>query len=244
MKTQTFIEGLNKDKIKKETKEILKRIGELQYKMYAEGKQSLLIIFQGLDAAGKDGLTSGLLRYCNPTGFSVASFKKPTSEEYTHDFLWRIHKQTPKKGELKIFIRSHYEDILVPAVEKTYSKKIVEARYQLINDFERLILHNDTKILKFFLSVSPKTQEERLNDRINIKEKHWKHNDGDWDTRQKMDKYLDIYNTIMNRCNEIPWHIIPADTNWQKLYYVAQKVLKTLEDMDCKWPELKSELFK
>jgi PPK2 family polyphosphate:nucleotide phosphotransferase len=243
-KSQTFIEGLDKHKIEKKTKKILKEIGELQYKMYAEGKQSILVVLQGLDASGKDGLTRGLLKYCNPTGISVTGFKKPSAEDYAHDFLWRVHKHSPEKGQFKVFIRSHYEDILVPAVEKIFPEDIVEARYQLINDFERLMAHNGTKILKFFLNVSADTQEERLKERIEIKEKHWKHNDGDWDTRKKMDQYLEVYDKIIKRCDEYPWHVIPADTNWQKLYFVAKEVLKTLKEMDCQWPELESELFK
>lgn len=112
MEYQTFDKSLDKDKTKKETKEILKEIGRLQYKMYAEAKSSLLIVFQGLDASGKDGLTKGLLKYCNPVGISIKSFKKPTPEEYVHDFLWRIHQHTPAKGQFQVFIRSHYEDIL------------------------------------------------------------------------------------------------------------------------------------
>lgn len=243
-KTETFVKGLDKEEIKEKTDDILKEIGELQYKMYAEGKQSLLVVFQGLDASGKDGLTRGLLKYCNPTGISVTSFKKPTPEEYAHDFLWRIHKHTPNKGKFKVFIRSHYEDILVPSVEKIFPEEVINARYGLINDFERLVSHNGTKILKFFLNVSPDEQEERLKERIELKRKHWKHNDGDWETRKKMDEYLDVYEKIIEKCNDFPWHIIPADTNWQKLYFVAKEVLKELKNMDCKWPELESKLFK
>lgn len=243
MEYKTFDESLNKDKVKKETKEILKQIGELQYKMYAEGNSSLLIVFQGLDASGKDGLTKGLLRYCNPVGISIKSFKKPTPEEYAHDFLWRVHKNTPAKGAIQIFIRSHYEDILVPTVEKFIPADVIEQRFELINDFEKLLTHNGTRVLKFFLSVSSEVQDERLKERIQLKEKHWKHNDGDWETRKKMDQYLAVYQTIFERCNQIPWQVIPADTNWQKLYFVSKTVLKALQDMDLKWPELKSEKF-
>ncbi len=244
MKHPSFDKSLDKAKIKIETKEILKEIGRLQYKMYAEGKSSLLIIFQGLDASGKDGLTKGLLRYCNPVGFSIHSFKKPTAEEYVHDFLWRIHEHTPAKGQLQVFIRSHYEDILVPTVEKLFAPETINERYQLINDFERLVEHNGTKVLKFFLNVSPEVQEERLRERIELKEKHWKHQDGDWDTRKKTEQYLAVYDRIFERCNQIPWHIIPADTNWQKLYFTAKVVLQTLQNTPMNWPDLKTEMFK
>ena len=243
MKYPTFDETLDKDKTKKETKEILKEIGELHYKMYAEAKSSLLIVFQGLDASGKDGLTKGLLTDCNPVGISINSFKKPTPEEYAHDFLWRIHKHTPVKGQLQVFIRSHYEDILVPTVENLFSPEIINERYQLINDFERLVEHNGTKVLKFFLSVSPDAQEKRLRERIELKEKHWKHKDGDWDTREKTEQYLAVYDSIFLRCNEIPWHIIPSDTNWQKLYFTAKVVLKMLQDTPMQWPDLKTKMF-
>jgi PPK2 family polyphosphate:nucleotide phosphotransferase len=243
MNNKTFDKSLNKDKVKKETKEILKQIGELQYKMYAEGKSSLLIVFQGLDASGKDGLTKGLLKYCNPVGIAIKSYKKPTPEEYAHDFLWRVHQNTPSKGQTQIFIRSHYEDILVPSVEKFIPAEVIEKRYQLINDFEQLVEHNGTTILKFFLNVSPEVQLERLQERIDLKKKHWKHNDGDWETRKKFDQYMTVYQTIFERCNQIPWQSIPADANWQKLYFVSKTVLKALQDMDLKWPELKTELF-
>lgn len=240
----TFNKEWDKDKTIKKTKKMLKRIGELQHKMYAQNKYSLLIILQGTDASGKDGLTKGLLKYCNPIGLEVDSFKKPSEEEYAHDFLWRIHKLTPRKGVTHVFIRSHYEDILVPSVEKYISPEIIDKRYELINDFERTVEHNNTKVLKFFLNVSKEAQKERLMERIELKEKHWKHKDGDWDTREKFDEYLSVYEKIINDCNEIPWHIVPSDKNWQKLYAVAEVVLKTLEDLDIKWPELITERFK
>ncbi|MCU0473842.1 MAG: polyphosphate kinase 2 family protein [Bacteroidales bacterium] len=239
----TFNKEWNKDNIREKTEKMLKRIGELQFKMFAQNKYSLLIIFQGMDASGKDGVTKGLLKYCNPIGISIDYFKKPTEEEYAHDFLWRVHKICPRKGEIEIFIRSQYEDILVPTVEKIFAPEIIEQRYQLINDFEKIIEHNETKVLKFFLNVSKEAQKERLMERIEIKEKHWKHKDGDWDTREKFDDYLAVYEKILNTSNAIQWHIVPADKNWQKLYAVAEVVLKTLEELDLKWPELVTEKF-
>jgi PPK2 family polyphosphate:nucleotide phosphotransferase len=240
----THNKSWDKNEIMEKVKGIVEKIGELQYQMYAQNKYSLLIIFQGMDASGKDGLTKGLLNDCNPIGIKVHSFKKPTETEYAHDFLWRVHQNTPGKGEIQVFIRSHYEDILVPAVEKFIPEDIIEQRYQLINDFEKLIEHNNTKVLKFFLHVSKKVQEERLMERIEQKEKHWKHKDSDWDTREKFDEYLGVYEKIINKCNDIPWHIVPADTNWQKLYFVADIVLKTMKGLDLEWPELISEKFR
>ncbi len=243
MRYKTFIEDLDKEKTKEETKKMLKEIGELQYLMYAEGKRSLLIVLQGLDASGKDGLTRGLLGYCNPVGLAVHSFKKPTPLESSHDFLWRVHPHVPPRGVIQMFIRSHYEDILVPTVENLFPPEKIEERFQIINGFEKLLEQNGTRVLKFFLNVSKEVQLERLNERLENPEKYWKHNDGDWDTRAKYDEYQKVYDTIFERCSQIPWHFIPADTNWQKLYFVAKVVHKTLKDMNCQWPPLKSERF-
>jgi PPK2 family polyphosphate:nucleotide phosphotransferase len=240
----TFNKEWDREKTEEKTDNMLKKIGKLQNKMFAQNKFSLLIILQGTDASGKDGVTKGLLKYCNPIGIKIYSFKKPTENEYAHDFLWRVHEVVPRKGDLQVFIRSHYEDILVPSVEKFIPSEIIEERFKLINDFEKLLENNDTKVLKFFMNVSKEAQKERLMERIELKEKHWKHKDGDWDTREKFDEYLAVYEKIINTCNEIPWHIVPSDKNWQKLYFTAEIILKTLEEMDLKWPELISERFK
>jgi polyphosphate kinase 2 (PPK2 family) len=158
----TFNKEWDKPKTIEKTKKILKKIGALQNKMLAQNKFSLLIILQGTDASGKDGVAKGLVKYCNPLGIKICSFKKPTETEYAHDFLWRIHQVAPRKGDIQIFIRSHYEDILVPSVEKYIPSDVIEKRYSLINDFEKLLMHNDTVILKFFMNVSGEVQEERL----------------------------------------------------------------------------------
>lgn len=234
---------LDKVETKSKTEKILKEIGKLQYKMYAQDKYSLLIVFQGIDASGKDGVTKDVLKYCNAVGIKIHSFKKPTEEEYAHDFLWRVHEFAPGKGEMRIFIRSHYEDILVPSVEKYISDEIIDSRYDMINSFEKLIESNNTRVLKFFLNVSKDAQKERLMERIESKKKHWKHKDSDWDTREKFDDYMVVYEKVINKCNDIPWHIIPADKNWQKTFFVAEVVLKTLKELDLKWPELVSEKF-
>ena len=239
----TFDKALDKNETLLKTKKILKKVGKLQNKMYAQNKFSLLIVFQGIDASGKDGVTKALLKYCNPVGIKIRSYKKPTEEEYAHDFLRRIHADTPGKGEMQIFIRSHYEDILVPSVEKYIPGEIIESRYDMINSFEKLVESNDTKVLKFFLNVSKEAQKERLMERIELKTKHWKHKDGDWDTREKFDEYMSVYEKIFNKCDDIPWHILPADKNWQKTYFVADAVLKKLQELDLKWPELVSEKF-
>jgi len=239
----TFNKAWDRKKTEEKTKEILKKIGKLQYKMYAQNKFSLLIVFQGMDASGKDGVTKDLIKYCNAVGIKIHSFKKPTEEEFAHDFLQRVHEVTPARGEMQIFVRSHYEDILVPSVEKYIPEEVIEQRYEHINNFEKLIESNNTRILKFFLNVSKTAQKKRLIDRIELKEKHWKHKDSDWDTREKFDDYIAVYEKIVNKCDGIPWHIVPSDKNWQKTFVVADAVLKKLEELDIKWPELISERF-
>ncbi len=235
---------LNKDKIKKENKELIKRIAELQRILFAEEKHSILLILQGVDASGKDGTVRSIFAGINPLGCNVYSFKKPTEEEFSHDFLWRVHKITPQKGMIHIFNRSHYEDILVPTVEGYYTKEKIKARYDHINNFERLLTDGGTKILKFYLHISKEEQLERLTERIENPIKHWKHNDGDWDSRKKWDKYMKVYEDIFAKCNEVPWHIVPSNRNWLKVNTIAKVLLKTLEDLNLEWPGLETEKFK
>jgi PPK2 family polyphosphate:nucleotide phosphotransferase len=239
----TFDKTLDKKETKEKTKKMLKEIGKLQYKMYGQNKFSLLIIFQGIDASGKDGVTKDLIEFCNAVGIKIHSFKKPSEEEFAHDFLRRVHEFTPGRGEMQIFIRSQYEDILVPSVEKYIPDEIIANRYEMINNFEKLVGSNNTKVLKFFLNVSKEAQKERLMERIECKKKHWKHKDSDWDTREKFDEYIAVYEKVINKCNDIPWYIVPSDKNWQKTFIVAGVVLKTLKELDLKWPGLVSEKF-
>jgi PPK2 family polyphosphate:nucleotide phosphotransferase len=240
----TFNTSWDKKEIQEKTEKILMKIGELQNKMYAQNKYSLLIILQGMDGSGKDGSTKAILKYCNPVGIKISSFKKPSEDEFAHDFLRRIHEVTPGRGETQIFIRSHYEDILVPSVEKYIPEEIIDARFDVINDFEKLVESNNTRILKFFLNISNEAQKEVLMERIELEEKHWKHKDSDWVTREKFDDYLQVYEKIINRCNDVPWHIVPADKNWQKKYFIADVILNALKELDLKWPALVSEKFK
>jgi PPK2 family polyphosphate:nucleotide phosphotransferase len=240
----TFDKSIDKEETRTKTKKLLKEIGKLQYKMYAQDKYSLLIIIQGTDASGKDGLTTDILSHCFPGGLKITSFKKPSEEEFAHDFLWRVHKCTPGKGETTVFIRSQYEDILVPSVMKYIPSSVLQKRYDIINYFEKLVESNNTKVLKFFLNVSKEAQKERLEERIELKKKHWKHKDADWDTLEKFDEYVSVYEKILNRCNEVPWHILPSDKNWQKTYFAAEVVCNALKEMDLKWPPLVTERFK
>jgi PPK2 family polyphosphate:nucleotide phosphotransferase len=202
---------LKKKEIKRELKQLKEKMIAFQKKMNAQGKYSLLLVFQGMDASGKDGATRRVLEGVNPSGIKVKSYKKPTDEEFAHDFLWRVHQHTPAKGMIQVFNRSHYEDILVPSVMGYIPKEEIEKRYELINSFEKLLEHNGTKVLKFYLHVSKEEQLVRLQERIDNPEKHFKHNDGDWETRENWDRYMGVYLSVFDKCNDIPWHIIPSD---------------------------------
>lgn len=234
--------NLVKKDVKKETKRIIKEIAELQHQMYAQERYSILIVLQGMDASGKDGIVKKAFRSVTPNGINAVSYKKPTKEEFKHDFLWRVHKNSPAKGMITIFNRSHYEDILVPSVYGYINKEIIQERFELINNFEKQLEHNGTKVLKFYLNVSEEEQHQRLTERIENPEKHWKHNDGDWETRKYRKEFLNVYEDIFKKCNQPEWKIVPADKNWYKTYFVANAVLKALKGFQLEWPELATEM--
>ncbi|GLR15406.1 PPK2 family polyphosphate kinase [Portibacter lacus] len=232
-------EGLDKDKTKKKTEKIAKRIGELAEIMKAQKKHSLLIVFQGMDSSGKDGSTEHVFGATSPSHVSVKGFKKPTEEEFAHDFLWRVTKEAPAKGMIKIFVRSHYEDILVQRVHKWVTEERVTQRINAINAWETLLIEdNNTTILKFYLHLSKERQEEKLQERIDIPEKNWKHNPGDWEERKFWDEYMRVYEDAINR-SVVPWIIAPVDQRWYRNYFIASKVLETMENMDLEFPILK-----
>jgi len=237
-------EDLLKKEVEKGTNDLYKRIGELHEMMMAGKKHSLLVVFQGMDASGKDGLTKRIFRYCSAVGVNAKGFKKPTDEEFAHDFLWRIHKHAPAKGTVQVFNRSHYEDILIQRVHGWIDEERVNVRINAINAFEDLLQKdNGTTVLKFYLHLSPERQLEKLQERLDLPRKNYKHNDGDWKERQLWDKYMECYEDAINRCNAAPWYIVPADQRWYRNFYVAQTVLKTLEDMNLEYPLLdKSKL--
>lgn len=238
------IDQSKKESIKLQNVELITEIVELQRKMYAQSKHSLLIVIQGMDASGKDGAVRRTLSGVNPNGIIVKSFKKPTAEEFAHDFLWRVHPHVPAKGMIQVFNRSHYEDILVPSVYDLMPKAEINRRYDAINHFESQVGSNGTTILKFFLHTSKDEQYKRLMERVEIKEKHWKHNDGDWETRKHWDKFIDVYESIFDKCNSPEWTIVPSDKNWEKVNVIAKTILKALKGMDIEWPALESEKFK
>jgi PPK2 family polyphosphate:nucleotide phosphotransferase len=229
-----------KEETKAELEEILQELSDLQNLLFAESKHAILVVLQGMDASGKDGLLRDVFSRMNPQGVQVKPFKVPTEEELSHDFLWRVHRHAPAKGMVQIFNRSHYEDVLVTRVHGMIDDKTAKARMKAINDFEQLLVqHNNTQILKFYLHVSAERQEERLQERLHDPAKMWKHNEGDLKEAKNRDKYIRYYEEVFEHCNAVPWNIIPADQNWYKEYLVAQKVREVLKGLDMQFPGLK-----
>ncbi|CAN5205528.1 hypothetical protein BH09BAC5_BH09BAC5_12190 [soil metagenome] len=226
----------DKEKTKVKTELLKKEIADLQKILYAQRKYSLLIVLQGLDASGKDGLVADVFSGLNPLGCKVFAFKAPTPEELAHDFLWRIHKNTPERGMIHIFNRSQYEDLLVPVVNKIIGLEKIKERISDINNFESLLKNHDTHVLKFYLHISKEEQKERLTERQTNPKKYWKHNDGDWATSKKWDDYMKAYLDIFKHCNSPEWQIVPADQNWYKEYIVAKAVLVKLQELKLKYP--------
>lgn len=233
---------LNKEETKEKTAGILTKLDELQNLLYAESKHAILVILQGMDASGKDGVIRKVFSTLNPQGVRVHSFKVPTEEELSHDFLWRIHGAAPPKGTIQLFNRSHYEDILVTRVHKMIDNKTAKKRMKAINDFEQLLEeHNNTHILKFYLHVSPEEQEKRLQERISDPTKQWKYNEKDFEEARLWDDYMAVYEDCFEHCNDVPWTIVPADQNWYKEHVIAHTMLKTLEKLDMRYPGLKKD---
>lgn len=231
-------EGLKKSDVREIVRKRRKEIAELHHLLIAEGKHSLMVVLQGMDGSGKDGGTRSVFGECAPYGLRTYSFKKPTEEEFAHDFLWRVHKQVPRKGEIVIFNRSHYEDILIQRVHGWISEEQVRLRMEAINAFEKLLqFDNNTVVLKFFLNISHSQQVIELQERIDDPTKHWKHNEGDWAERKHWEEYMRCYEDVLN-WSEVPWHIIPVDQRWYRDYLMTEIVLETLKGLNMNYPPL------
>jgi PPK2 family polyphosphate:nucleotide phosphotransferase len=207
--------------------------------LYAEGKQSLLVVLQATDTAGKDGTIRHVFRGVNPQGVQVTSFKQPSAEELSHDFLWRIHQHVPPKGYISVFNRSHYEDVLVVRVENIVPKNVWNKRYEIINNFEESLVENGTTILKFFLHISKDEQKQRLEARRDDPKKQWKFSINDVEKRALWDDYIEAYEDVLTKCNTkyAPWHIVPADNKWYRNFIISNTIVKKLEEMDPKLPK-------
>jgi PPK2 family polyphosphate:nucleotide phosphotransferase len=219
--------------------ETVGRLDTLQNLLYAEKKHALLIVFQGMDAAGKDGTIRHVMSGVNPQGCRVTSFKQPTAEELSHDFLWRIHKAVPGAGYFGIFNRSHYEDVLVVRVHELVPKDVWSARYDQINEFEKELTANRVTILKFFLHISKDEQKKRFLERIDDADKRWKISAADFAERKFWDEYVDAYEDALTRCSTdaAPWYIIPANKKWFRNLAVSRILVETLEEFKMKFPK-------
>lgn len=230
-------------KNKREAKTLLasniERMAELQNVLYAQGKHALLIVLQAMDAGGKDGTIRSIMSGVNPQGVRVTSFKKPTEEELAHDFLWRIHKAAPPRGMIGIFNRSHYEDVLIVRVHKLVPKKVWQARYAHINNFERLLTGSGVTILKFYLHISKEEQKERFEARLEQPHKRLKFNPADLGERALWDDYMQAFEDAFNRCSSeaAPWYIVPANKKWYRNLVIAETIVNTLEGLKLKYPQ-------
>ena len=218
-------------------------MAEMAKRLYAENDRSILLVLQGMDTAGKDGTIRSVMRGMNPTSCQVTSFKRPSEEEMDHDFLWRCHKAAPRRGNIGIFNRSHYEDVLIVRVHSLVPKSEWSQRYELINDWEKLLSKNGTTVVKCFLHISKETQRERLQERVDIPEKHWKFNPADLAERKLWGDYQKAYEVALSKCSSdhAPWYIIPSDKKWYRNLVISQLLKKVLTDLDPQYPDAEED---
>ncbi len=241
-----FHERLDKDETREKSLKVCQRIGELEELLHADARQALLIVLQGMDASGKDGTVRHVLQSVNPAGVETANFKVPSAEELAHDFLWRVHRVVPRYGNIGVFNRSHYEDVLIVRVLKLQPTHVWRARYDQINAFEKHLTANGVVILKFFLHISRAEQAERLKARIADPCKNWKFQPDDLKMRAHWPKFMKAYEDAINYCSThyAPWHVIPANRKWYRDYIIVKTVAKALEAMKLKWPKPHEDLSK
>ena len=218
-------------------------MADMARRLYAENKRSILLVLQGMDTAGKDGTIRSVMKGMNPTSCRVTSFKKPSEEELDHDFLWRCHKAVPRRGNIGIFNRSHYEDVLIVRVHSLVPEKQWQMRYERINEFERLLAESGTRVMKCFLHISKETQRKRLQERVDVPEKHWKFNPGDLAERKLWSEYQNAYEDAISRCNTktARWHIIPSDKKWYRNLVISQLLKRVLFEMNPQFPEAEED---
>lgn len=223
---------------KQKLADLTAQLDTLQETLYAEGKRKVLIVIQAMDTAGKDGTIRAVFEGVNPQGVKVASFKSPTTTELAHDYLWRVHQVVPARGELVVFNRSHYEDVLIVAVHKWIDAAECKRRYRQIKEFERLLAEEGTTILKFFLHIDPETQRQRLVERIDDPKKQWKFNPGDLDERKLWPEYIKAFeNAIQTTSTDYaPWYVVPANRNWYRNLIVAGVIVDKLKSLNMAYP--------
>jgi PPK2 family polyphosphate:nucleotide phosphotransferase len=232
------------DEAREELAGLVEHIADLQARLYAEDQRSLLVVLQGIDAAGKDSTVAHVFRGTNPQGVRVLTFKEPSNEESAHDFLWRYHLHTPARGMIHVFNRSHYEDVLVVRVKGLVEEERWRSRYDSINDFESMLARERTTIVKFFLHISKDAQLDRFRERLEREDKHYKFSSNDVRERRNWDAYQEAYEDML-RCTSTeraPWYVVPSDHKWYRNLVVARTVAGVLEGMDPKWPEPEEDL--
>jgi PPK2 family polyphosphate:nucleotide phosphotransferase len=236
--------GIHKDEASAMLAKNLERLSVLQYLLYAEARRSLLVVLQGIDAGGKDGTIRHVMSGLNPQGVSVTAFKVPEGSEKRHDYLWRVHQAVPEWGQIGIFNRSHYEDVLVVRVHNLVPKAIWSKRYRQINDFERMLSENGVTILKFLLYISKEQQAERFRQRLEDKTRNWKFSPADLKEREYWDQYIEAYEEALRKCGTdwAPWHVIPSNKKWFRNLAVSQIMVNALERMRLKYPQAAADL--
>ena len=236
----------DKEKTKKLTEKYGRQIGDMQPLLYANAHHAVLLIFQGMDASGKDGAIRTVLQSVNPAGVETANFKVPSAEESAHDFLWRIHQAVPRRGNIGVFNRSHYEAVLAERVLELVPKKVWSRRYAQIVDFERMLVENGVLVLKFYLHISRDEQARRFKERLANPKKNWKFSHADLTTRQHWDDYIEAYEDMLNATSHpaARWHVVPADRNWYRDHVVADTVVRALKRLKLKWPTSTEDLSK
>jgi PPK2 family polyphosphate:nucleotide phosphotransferase len=242
-----FTDGFkDKSDVEEHLQRNVARLARLQDLLWAEKKRALLIILQAVDAGGKDGTIKHVMSGVNPQGCVVTSFKVPSVEESGHDFLWRVHKAVPVRGQIGIFNRSHYEDVLVVRVHKLVEKAVWKPRFQQINNFERMLTENGVTILKFFLHISREEQKERLESRLVQPSKRWKISEADAAERKYWNAYMRAYEDVLSRCSTpwAPWFVIPSNKKWFRNLAVSSVIVEALDEMDMKYPEPAADLSK
>jgi PPK2 family polyphosphate:nucleotide phosphotransferase len=238
--------GLKKEEALDILAKHLERLSVLQYLLYAEGRRAVLAVLQGIDAAGKDGTIRRVMSGLNPQGVEVTPFKVPEGDEKRHEYLWRVHKRVPEYGQIGIFNRSHYEDVLVVRVHGLVPKSVWSKRYRQINDFERTLSESGVTIVKFLLYISKEEQAKRFRERLEDKRKNWKFSPDDLKEREYWDAYIEAYDEVLDKCNNeyAPWYVIPANRKWFRNLAVAQILVETLEGMKLQYPKPVADLSK
>ncbi|MGE4354379.1 MAG: PPK2 family polyphosphate kinase [Oscillospiraceae bacterium] len=237
-------QGLSKEAVKKEYDQLKSRFAELQEMLYASKKYALLVVLQGMDCSGKDGAVKKLLSGIDPNGFYVESFKEPTPIELKHDYLWRVHQKTPQRGDITVFNRSYYEDVLVTRVHGTVDDETAQRRFEEIRDFEKYLMDNDTVLLKFFLHISMDFQQKKLEDRLEDPAKNWKFSEADLKERKFWDQYQDCYSDVLTHCStrHAPWYVVPSNHRWFRNYLMLSTIVGALESLPLEYPTIQGNV--